>query len=160
MRGSEEWDAGAERPAQQGTATDASAVGKDISEFDGAAGGEMLAGLHEDAEKKHGQACLEAGAAVFEADHRQERKREVGAEVHHLVVDVQPADRGHDGRSGRGQGSYHHTTDERGPAHQGQGVLRLGSKTESRCEFVLLWKHTIFDWRWEIRSFQRWGLRS
>jgi hypothetical protein len=80
--------------------------------------------------------------------------------VHHLVVDVQPADRGHDGRSGGGQGSYDHTTDERGPAHQGQGVLRLGSKTESRCEFVLLWKHTIFDWRWEIRSFQRWGLRS
>ena len=53
MRGSEEWDAGAERPAQQGTATDASAVGKDISEFDGAAGGEMLARLHEDANQKH-----------------------------------------------------------------------------------------------------------
>ena len=71
MRGSEEWDAGAERPAQQGTATDASAVGKDISEFDGAAGGEMLAGLHEDAQKKHRETCPEPAAPVLESDHGQ-----------------------------------------------------------------------------------------
>ena len=70
MRGSEEWDAGAERPAQQGTATDASAVGKDISEFDGAAGGEMLARLHEDPKEEHREACDDPSAAVLKSDHR------------------------------------------------------------------------------------------
>jgi hypothetical protein len=51
--GSEDSEDGADGLAEEGAASDAGAVGDDVAEFDGAAGGEMLAGLHEDAQEKH-----------------------------------------------------------------------------------------------------------
>jgi len=54
---------------------------------------------YEDAEEEHGQTGFEAGAAVLESDREQERKCQVGAEVQHIVVDVQAADRDQDCRA-------------------------------------------------------------
>src|ERR1039458_8989118 len=67
--GSEDSEEGADRLAEEGAASDASAVGDNVAELDGAAGGEMLARLHEDAQEEHREACLKAVAAVLEADH-------------------------------------------------------------------------------------------
>ena len=68
-RGSEDGDEGADGLAEEGAASDAGAVGDNVAELDGAAGGEMLACFHEDAQEEHREACLKAVAAVLEADH-------------------------------------------------------------------------------------------
>ena len=64
-RGSEDGEEGADGLAEEGAASDAGAVGDDVAELDGAAGGEMLARLHEDAQEEH----REAGAKLkFQVD--------------------------------------------------------------------------------------------
>src|ERR1039458_4688160 len=70
-RGSENGDAGADRQAQQGAATDARAVGDYIPKFNRAARREMLARLHEDAQKEHREACPKPSPAVPKSDHRR-----------------------------------------------------------------------------------------
>ena len=70
-RGSNQRGQGAERKAQQGAATDASAVGDDISEFHGAAGREVLAGFEQSSEDEHRKAHYDSSAFVPESDHWQ-----------------------------------------------------------------------------------------
>ena len=67
--GSENGEEGADRLAEEGTTTDAGTVGDYIPSRHRAAGREMLAGLHEDAEEDHGEACPKAVPAVPESDH-------------------------------------------------------------------------------------------
>ena len=53
--GSDNGDQCADRKAQQGAATDSDTVGNHISEIHGATRREMLARLHEDSQKEHGE---------------------------------------------------------------------------------------------------------
>ena len=90
-------------PLQSETAaTDACAICEDIPEFHGAARREMLAGFHENAQNEHRESCSDPLAAISKSDNRQKRKRQVGAKVHHFVIDAQTAD-AHDDRGGGGQ---------------------------------------------------------
>ena len=144
-RGSEDGEEGADGLAEEGAASDAGAVGDDVAELDGAAGGEMLARLHEDAQEEHREAGAKAVAAVLASDHWQKRQRQVGTEVHHLVVDVQTADAHHQRRGSGRQGADYHAADEYGPEGQDECAPRLGSEAESRGGFVLWLRHAAIQ---------------
>ena len=63
-RGSEDGDAGADRQAQQGAATDARSVGDDIAEFNSADGREVLASFEEESRNERVAAGCEAGFSL------------------------------------------------------------------------------------------------
>ena len=139
----ENGEEGADGLAEEGTATDAGTVGDYVAEFDGAAGGEMLARLHEYSQKKHREARPKPSPAVLESDHRQKGERQVGAEVHHLVVDVQTADVHHHRRGSGQQGADDHAADEYGPKGQDEGAPCFRREAEQRCGFILWSNHAI-----------------
>ena len=99
-RVSENGDQCADRQAEQGTATDAGAVGDDVAEFDGAAGGEMLTAFEENSQYEHRESCDNASAPIPEADHRQRRQDQVSTEMLQLVPDLEAADGDHHRRRG------------------------------------------------------------
>jgi hypothetical protein len=65
-------DAGADRKARQGAATDALAVGHHVAEFHGAPGRGVLAGFEESSEDEHREDCYDPSTFIPESDHRQE----------------------------------------------------------------------------------------
>src|ERR1035437_11092759 len=80
-------DARADRQAQQGAATDARAVGEDVPEFPGRAGGVALGGFEEESEEQHREACEDDSAAIAEAEAGGRGERQGGAEARGRGVD-------------------------------------------------------------------------
>ena len=70
-RGSDERDQSAEGKAQQGSTTDAGALGHPIPEFQGAARREVLAEFQKDPQEEHRKARRQPSMAIAESDHRQ-----------------------------------------------------------------------------------------
>src|ERR1039458_4930424 len=135
--------------------TDAHAIGDYIPEFHGAAGREVLTAFQKNSQYEHREPRHNSSAPIPKSDHGQGRQRQVGAEVLHFVVDVQAADRHHQGRRGGRQRADDDTADQHGPEDQHQSLLHLRTETELRSGLVLFSKHATFDWR--SFYFFRWG---
>jgi hypothetical protein len=73
---------------------------------------EMLAGFEQNSENERRKACHNSTPPIPEADHRQQRQRQVGAEVLRLVVDVQATDGHHQERCGWRTGTDDHAIEQ------------------------------------------------
>lgn len=117
-RGSDQREECADGEGQQYTATDARAVGEDISKLHGAAGREMLAEFQKDSQEKHREAYYDSSAFIPKSDHWQGRQRQVSTEVLQLVPDVEAADGDHYGRRCWQQFANDDAADQHGPEDQ------------------------------------------
>ena len=87
--------------------------------------------------KEHREAGHNSSPPVPKSDNREKRQRQVGTEVHHLIVDVQTTDVHHDWRGCGQQGADDDAADEYGPEDHDEGAPRLTRATPARMPHTL-----------------------